>query len=79
MWKQNNHHLVRVFQFRSFAATVEFINRTALLSIESVHMPFWEEKIHMVVVKLKTNHNMENISEIEKKIVEEVEEIYFHI
>lgn len=79
MWKQNNHHLVRVFEFRSFAAAVEFINRVALLSIESVHLPFWEEKVHLVVVKLKTSHNMENISEIEKKIVEEVEEIYFHI
>jgi len=79
MWKQNNHHLVHVFEFSSFAAAVEFINRIALLNIESAHLPFWEEKVHLVVVKLKTNHNMENISEIEKKIVEEVEEIYFHI
>jgi pterin-4a-carbinolamine dehydratase len=79
MWKQNNNHLVRVFEFNSFASAVEFISSIALLNIESEHMPFWEEKLHLVVVKLNTSHNMENISDIEKKIIEEVEEIYFHI
>jgi len=79
MWKQNKNHLVRVFEFNGFARAVEFMNGIALLSIESEHIPFWEEKLHLVIVKLKTSHSMENISDIEKKLVEEVEEIYFHI
>jgi len=79
MWKQNKDHLVRAFEFKSFAKAVEFIEAIALLSIEAEHIPFWEESLHMVIVRLKTTHNTETITEKEKKIVEEVEEIYFHI
>jgi pterin-4a-carbinolamine dehydratase len=78
MWKQNKHHLVRTFEFNSFSKAVEFINGIALLSIETVHVPFWEEKQHLVIVKINTKHDFETISEKEKKIVEEIEEIYFH-
>ncbi len=79
MWKQNNDHLVRVFEFNSFAKAVEFINAIALLGIVTEHIPFWEDKLHIVIVKLKTKHDTDTISKKEKKIVDEVEEIYFHI
>lgn len=79
MWRQTKNHLVRSFEFNSFAKAVEFINAIGLLQAEAEHIPFWEEKLHMVIVRVSTSHDISTIDEKEKKIIGDIEEIYIHI
>lgn len=79
MWKQNINQRIRAFEFRSFAKAVEFINATALLRISAEHIPFWEDSVHLVIVKLNKNRVADTISDNEKKLAEQLEEIYSNI
>ena len=79
MWKQNNNQLIRAFEFKSFAKAAEFVYASTLFSISAEHIPFWEDSVHLVIVKLNTNRVADTISDNEKKLAEQLEEIYSNI
>lgn len=79
MWIKNNNYIVRAFEFKRYEKAVEFIYATSSLRISAEHIPFWEDSVHMVIIRLKTDKDTDKVFDKENLLTEKLEEIYSHI
>ena len=79
MWLQNKGYLIKTFEFNNLASAADFAEAIAEPRILTFIKASLAEKKHFVTVKIKSRHHADTLSKKEKKILDEIEEIYFHL
>jgi 4a-hydroxytetrahydrobiopterin dehydratase len=76
MWTENNNELSRKFQFANFIEAWGFMSQVAMISEKMNHHPNWSNVYNQVEIKLQT-HDLENtISEKDRKLAVEIDQIF---
>ncbi len=79
MWLQNKGYLIKTFEFNNLASAADFAETVMKPKIIATLKASLAEKKHFVTVKIKSRHNADTLSKKEKKILDEIEEVYFHL
>lgn len=74
-WKEENHELVRKFEFTDFSEAFAFMTRVAILAEKHNHHPWWSNVYNQVEIKLTTHDAGNRITEKDKKLAEAIDKL----
>lgn len=75
-WKEESHALVKIFQFSSFEAAMQFMQSAAAFISETDHHPTWTNTYNRVEVKLTTHDAGNKVTEKDRKLAEYLDQLY---
>jgi 4a-hydroxytetrahydrobiopterin dehydratase len=70
MWKEEQHQLVRTFEFKDFSEAFAFMTRVALEAEKMNHHPFWINVWNRVEIRLSTHDAGNKITEKDNQLAE---------
>lgn len=76
MWKEENSHLHRGFEFRDFIEVFTFMTNVALLAQKMVHPPNWSNVYNMVDIKLFTHKAKDSNTEKDIKLSKGIDKFF---
>ena len=76
MWTETNDRLTIHLSFRDFAEAMGFIQEVALRAERMDHHPTWTNSWNKVSIELCTHSAGNKITEKDRKLALEIEEIY---
>lgn len=75
MWKEENHQLVRSFEFRNFSEAFGFMTRVAMLAEQHTHHPWWSNVFNKVEIRLSTHDAGDVITEKDRSLAAEIDKL----
>lgn len=76
MWDVKDNCLERVFEFKSFAQAVEFMNKVQELANQMQHHAYWQNKIHTVSIRLAFSDEQTVPAEKDYLMADQIDHIY---
>jgi 4a-hydroxytetrahydrobiopterin dehydratase len=73
MWKEQNNHLVREFEFKDFIEAFAFMTKVALLAEKHNHHPEWSNVYNKVVIMLSSHDAGNVITDKDRKLAAAIE------
>ncbi len=75
MWTEENNALVKKFEFKTFIEAFGFMTKVALLAEKADHHPWWSNVYNQVEIKLSTHSAGNTVTEKDKKLAKEIDNI----
>jgi 4a-hydroxytetrahydrobiopterin dehydratase len=75
MWKEENDHLARTFEFRDFKMAFSFMTRVAMLAEQMNHHPDMRNMYNKVEIRLYTHDKDNQVSEKDLKLAAGIDEL----
>jgi 4a-hydroxytetrahydrobiopterin dehydratase len=75
-WEEKNNYLERTFTFSSFASAFVFMTEVAALARQMEHYPWWENRLHVVVIRLASQGAQGCITERDRQMAQRIDELY---
>lgn len=76
MWKEENNQLKRSFAFKDFAEAFTFMTAVAFAAEKMGHHPTWTNVYNKVDIQLFTHEAKDSITDKDKKLSKEIDNIY---
>ena len=76
MWKEENNQLKRSFEFKDFIDAFTFMTKVAFASEKMGHHPNWSNAYNKVDILLFTHEANNSISEKDRRLSKEIDEIF---
>lgn len=76
MWKVENDKLKKTFKFKNFIDAFGFMSRVAIISEKMNHHPSWKNSYNIVEIELTTHDAGNTVTEKDKKLAAEIDELY---
>ncbi|MFY7879744.1 MAG: 4a-hydroxytetrahydrobiopterin dehydratase [Lacibacter sp.] len=75
MWKEEQHQLVRTFEFKDFSEAFAFMTRVALEAEKMNHHPFWINVWNRVEIRLSTHDAGNTITEKDRELAHKIDQL----
>jgi 4a-hydroxytetrahydrobiopterin dehydratase len=75
MWKEEQHLLVRTFEFKDFSEAFAFMTRVALEAEKMNHHPFWINVWNRVEIRLSTHDAGNTITEKDRELAHKIDQL----
>jgi 4a-hydroxytetrahydrobiopterin dehydratase len=75
MWKEEQHLLVRTFEFKDFSEAFAFMTRVALEAEKMNHHPFWINVWSRVEIRLSTHDAGNTITEKDRELAHKIDQL----
>ena len=75
MWKEEQHQLVRTFEFKDFSEAFAFMTRVALEAKKMNHHPFWTNVWNRVEIRLSTHDAGNTITEKDRQLAHQIDQL----
>ena len=79
MWIEENNQLKKSFEFADFVEAFAFMTKVALNAEKANHHPYWTNVYNRVEICLSTHDAGDIVTEKDRKLAEEIDEIYNRI
>ncbi len=76
MWKEENNHLVRHFEFANFIEAFGFMTRVAFIAEKMDHHPNWYNVYNRVEIRLSTHDAGNTVTERDYKLANAIDRVY---
>ena len=76
MWKEENNQLKRSFEFKDFIDAFTFMTKVAFAAEKMGHHPNWSNAYNKVDIMLFTHEANNSITEKDRKLSREIDEIF---
>ena len=76
MWKEENNQLKRSFEFKDFIDAFTFMTKVAFAAEKMGHHPNWSNAYNKVDILLFTHEANNSISEKDRRLSKEIDEIF---
>ena len=73
MWKEENNHLIKTFEFKDFVDAFSFMTKVALLAEKQEHHPYWTNVYNKVEIFLNTHDAGDIVTEKDHKLAESID------
>jgi 4a-hydroxytetrahydrobiopterin dehydratase len=75
MWKEENNHLKKDFQFKNFIEAFGFMTQVAILAEKQNHHPFWTNVYNKVSIELSTHDAGDIITEKDHALAKAIDKL----
>ncbi len=74
-WKEEDHALVREFEFKDFNEAFAFMCRVAMLAEKMDHHPEWSNVYNRVKIRLTTHERGNTISDRDRELARAIDKL----
>ena len=75
MWEEDQHQLVRKFQFRDFMEAFGFMMKVAMLAEKMDHHPYWSNEYNQVEIRLSTHDAGNIITDKDRRLAAAIDQL----
>lgn len=76
MWKEENNHLQRSFEFKDFVEAFTFMTKVAFAAEKMGHHPNWSNVYNKVDIQLFTHEAKDSVTKKDIKLSKEIDKIF---
>jgi 4a-hydroxytetrahydrobiopterin dehydratase len=75
MWREEDYHLVREFEFGNFIEAFAFMTKVAIVAEKLNHHPEWKNVYNKVEIRLSTHDAGHVVTERDRKLAEAIDKL----
>ena len=75
MWREEDYHLIREFEFTNFVEAFAFMTKVAIVAEKLNHHPEWKNVYNKVEIRLSTHDAGNVVTEKDRKLADAIDKL----